>query len=163
MDDKVKMLEAYYAKNYDKLVKIYTRRADTHWNAEDVVQDAFTKALSSLDRYDVLRPFEGWFIKILENSLKDYMRSENNYGMGMEFDENHVEAIEEDHDEDLSPYLKKCIEETKRPTRDILHLTYVCGYTPREIVKRIGVNYRTCTQTLFRFKKRMVKEMGDES
>ena len=38
-------IEDYYAKNWNRLVKSYTSRCGNPHDAEDVVQEAFTRAL----------------------------------------------------------------------------------------------------------------------
>ncbi len=61
---------------YDRLVRRYLRPAlavaweftESREDAEDVVQDAFHKALSALDSYDERRPFRPWFFTIVRNA-----------------------------------------------------------------------------------------------
>jgi RNA polymerase sigma factor (sigma-70 family) len=45
-------------------------------NAEDVVQDAFVRAFSALDRFDVTRPFRPWLTRIVVNVAKNSARGE---------------------------------------------------------------------------------------
>ena len=60
---------------YDSLVRRYLRPAlavgleiaPSREDAEDLVQDAFHKALRHLDRFDGGRPFGPWFFTILRN------------------------------------------------------------------------------------------------
>src|SRR5262249_51645980 len=44
--------------------------------AEDVVQDAFLRALGALDRYDPARPFAPWLRRIVVNRALDVWREE---------------------------------------------------------------------------------------
>ncbi|MDH3732556.1 MAG: sigma-70 family RNA polymerase sigma factor [Gemmatimonadota bacterium] len=60
---------------YGQLVRRYLRPAlaaaweyvDTREDAEDLVQDAFFRALRRLDRFDTGRPFAPWFFTIVRN------------------------------------------------------------------------------------------------
>lgn len=60
---------------FDDLVRRYLRPAlavawefsDSLDDAEDVVQDAFHRALGALDRFDEARPFSPWFFTIVRN------------------------------------------------------------------------------------------------
>jgi RNA polymerase sigma-70 factor (ECF subfamily) len=60
---------------YRHLVNRYVRPAlavaweftDTLEDAEDVVQEAFKRAVPALERFDVSRPFRPWFFTILRN------------------------------------------------------------------------------------------------
>ena len=45
--------------------------APTRDDAEDLVQDAFLRALRSLDRFDETRPFRPWFFTILRNVARN--------------------------------------------------------------------------------------------
>jgi len=45
--------------------------APTRDDAEDLVQDAFHRALRSLDRFDETRPFRPWFFTILRNVARN--------------------------------------------------------------------------------------------
>ncbi len=45
--------------------------APTRDDAEDLVQDAFLRALRSLDRFDESRPFRPWFFTILRNVARN--------------------------------------------------------------------------------------------
>jgi RNA polymerase sigma factor (sigma-70 family) len=45
--------------------------APTRDDAEDLVQDAFHRALRSLDRFDETRPFGPWFFTILRNVARN--------------------------------------------------------------------------------------------
>lgn len=61
---------------FDKLVRRYLRPAlavaweftESRDDAEDVVQDAFHRALHGLDSYDARRPFRPWFFTIVRNA-----------------------------------------------------------------------------------------------
>ncbi len=48
---------------------------DSREDAEDVVQETFRRVASSLDKFDVTRPFRPWFFTILRNAARDSRRS----------------------------------------------------------------------------------------
>lgn len=64
---------------FDTLVRRYLRPAlavaweftRTRADAEDIVQDAFLRALRSLGRYDPARPFAAWFFTIVRNAARN--------------------------------------------------------------------------------------------
>ena len=47
-----------------------------HARAEDVVQDAFLRAIRSADRFDRQRPFRPWLLRIVTNRAVDVLRHE---------------------------------------------------------------------------------------
>jgi RNA polymerase sigma-70 factor, ECF subfamily len=68
---------------YGELVARHMRRAfSIAWrilehreDAEDVVQDAFLRALERMDRLDPKRPFRPWFYRIVMNQALNFRRS----------------------------------------------------------------------------------------
>jgi RNA polymerase sigma factor (sigma-70 family) len=47
--------------------------------AEDAAQDAFVRAYRSLDRFDPDRPFRPWLARIVTNTAKNHVRSEQRH------------------------------------------------------------------------------------
>jgi len=70
-DEAYKVIEDYYRKNFKRLVNISRGRAGSYHNAEDVVQEAFTRALKYHKSYNpAMTAFDAWFSRILDNSLR---------------------------------------------------------------------------------------------
>ena len=66
--------EAYYKQIRPGLLRFVSSRVrDTH-AARDVVQEVYTKAFKSLDRYDETRKFSTWVYAIARNACIDYLR-----------------------------------------------------------------------------------------
>jgi RNA polymerase sigma-70 factor, ECF subfamily len=71
------------AEAYGELVSHYMRRAfsvayrilEHREDAEDVVQDAFLRALERIGSLDVERPFRAWFFRIVVNQALNLRRS----------------------------------------------------------------------------------------
>src|SRR3546814_15218451 len=64
-----KVIDAYYRENYDALVKRLSYRLGTRENAEDTVQEAFTRAVKYYESCSV--DFDRWFKALLANAVKD--------------------------------------------------------------------------------------------
>ncbi|MDB4302043.1 sigma-70 family RNA polymerase sigma factor [bacterium] len=156
-----KILEAYYKDNFSTLVIKQSRRAGSPENAEDVVQEAFAKALKHIDKYDPNKPFEGWFVTILNNSLRDFKRDERNYGMGLEFDEDLHELEPCYEGNELSNIVAHEIKQKQRPTRDILHLYFVREYKPSEICDVLSIPNKTIRMAVLRFKAMLIGKYGE--
>ena len=70
------------AEAFDGLVAGYARRAraiafrlmQNHDDADDLVQDAFLRALERIDGFDPARPFGPWFFRLLVNTGLDTLR-----------------------------------------------------------------------------------------
>lgn len=77
--DVIRGAQAGDERMYRELVSRYLRPAlagawefaKTIEDAEDVVQEAFRRAVDALDRFDVRRPFAPWFFTILRNVARN--------------------------------------------------------------------------------------------
>lgn len=142
----------YYANNHDRLIKIAKGRLDSPQDAEDAVQEAFTRALKYAHTYDPSRPFEGWFVALLQNAIRD----QHKYSRmgGMTTDELPEDELVDDNNLDL-PYeeLRKLIQSKEGNTKDILQLYFFAEHTPRDIHEILGVPNKTIRMCIYRFKK----------
>jgi len=157
MIEKRKVLEQYYADNYDNLVRGWSRKAGSPENAEDLVQEAFTKALQYLYRYDLSQPFEGWLITILNNCWRDQSRQERMQGMSMTLEDADemglIEAIEiKDDNHKVVRIIKKMIANSRSAARDILYLRFGKQCKPSEIGHYLNIEVHTVSTAIYRFK-----------
>lgn len=68
-------VEQHYRENFDRLVSVYSRRFGHH-NAEDIVQEAYTRALTYLHTYHG-PSFDAWLSKILFRCVSDCLREQS--------------------------------------------------------------------------------------
>jgi RNA polymerase sigma-70 factor (ECF subfamily) len=84
-DDQMSVLAAQagdpsgFAELYARYLPKLVGRARCKWRlskeiAEDVVHDAWVRALEHVDSFDTSRPFEPWVFRILDNVVIDYLR-----------------------------------------------------------------------------------------
>ena len=79
-----KLLEAHYRENFDRMVKMLSRKAGQQANAQDVVQDGYVRALEYSGTFDDSLDFGDWMNTIFQNSLKDFLKVERRRGMTLE-------------------------------------------------------------------------------
>jgi RNA polymerase sigma factor (sigma-70 family) len=158
----VKIIEDYYKNNYEKKLKLVSRilRGDLY-TAEDVVQEAFTRALRFYPTYDDNRgTIDKWFNSIMFNAMHDLQRSA--IGLSHHQPENlSVSDLLEDlaltYHPELNNYLLKNIEQVSNEKhKRIFELFFIMGYTSKEISQ---IEYKT-TQTnittiIMRFKDKL--------
>lgn len=156
------VLETYYKENFSRLCDAYKRRCDTIDNAEDVVQEAFTRALKYLDSFDSEREFERWFSLILHNAYLDWKKVERRNGMSVEFDEELMEPTEMSQtNAKIAECIRQDIERKAEPKRSILALHFLKKYKVEDIGKmKPEVSYNTMRVWVQRFKKEMRKKYG---
>lgn len=161
MRDKI---EAFYIEFYDLYVRRNARRAGSMENAEDVVQEAFCRALKYADSFEVDngRDLETWFNTIVRRALYDFKRVETKQGMTAAIDSGETEAIEIDGvDQAMAEEILKIIEEKKNVDhRNVLFLALIRNYPPRDIVEVLDLGIRNVNTIVDRFKQEMADRYG---
>lgn len=154
-------IEQHYRDNYDKLVKSIANRVGGVYNAEDVVQEAFYRALKYADTYDQeVSELQTWFGNILKRAMYSFKRDELQQGMvrdGLDPEEPvedfralGVSTLKEVH---------HSIEAVRNPAhREVLRLAFIKGYRPREIVEIVDEGIKNIYTILERFKADMVEK-----
>lgn len=157
-----KELEKYYKDNYSELCKRAHFRCRDKVDPEDIVQEAFTRALEFLDSYNPnLKPFGAWFNTILNNSIRDHLRHEHIYGFSVEYDEFLDEPYTPKEEErQMFNLIKQRIAEKGDVYSDILYLYFLCEYRPREIAKIVDATGANIRKIVERFKKDIQEEFA---
>ena len=150
--DTLRVLTEFYAEQYDKLVKRVSYRAGGPANAEDVVQEAFTRALTYIDSFEPDRDALGaWFNTILNNALKDFKKQERRQGATTD------EPIIEDFDkymyqqEQLEVIFQE-IDDMPEPSRSIIRNFVVLGYSAKEVARMVDANIIAIRNTVQLFR-----------
>src|SRR4051812_46311396 len=69
----------------DRAYSFALRLCGNDSDAQDLVQEAFTRAFEHRDRYDSGRPFDSWIFKILQNIYLDSIkRYEARHGISLD-------------------------------------------------------------------------------
>jgi RNA polymerase sigma-70 factor (ECF subfamily) len=151
MNKKQQILQQYYKENWGSLVKGAGGPFDTPQDGEDVVQEAFTRALTYIDTFNPDKGnFEGWFRRILQNTMKDHLREKRLKGMS-DSEEELEDEVSLDNDALCSEVAKE-INNKRQPARDILTMYFLLGYTPKDISKSLNLKSKTVRQAIWRFK-----------
>ena len=137
----------YYAETRKKWVsRMYRPAGESHENAEDIVQEAFIKALKAIKDYDPdLSDFPTGFQLKIDSEYKDYMAKERRQGLGDNLkdeyvDEEHAELVSlDDSDYDLVNKLRGDLRELSEKASVVVYLYYWRGYNRREIMGACGV------------------------
>lgn len=159
--EKRQILENYYRENHKKLVNIVARRSGSRHNGEDVVQEAFTRALTYLNTFDPENsPFENWFNKILSRGLSDFNKDKRLQGM--------VGEQDLDVPAQTSPYLRMFLKEIQEDVeklpedkRRIISLAFFEGYQPADISKIVNVNVGAIRTMLSRYREDVKHKYGE--
>lgn len=150
----IPVIEEHFRQHRQKLVKLMTFRAGSPEAAEDIVQEAFYRAL----RYHrSCRPeeFNNWFNAIMFNALRDYKREE----AGRSEDE-FVEGEEEGqpcpafHGQ-VEREVHALIAAKPDVQREVLELHVQHGFTARDIADITPHSYANCHKIIQRFREEL--------
>lgn len=160
-----KQIEQFYKENYNVLVKRLNRRAGGVENAEDVLQEAFVRALKYKDSFNPERQEIGaWFNTIMNNALVVHQREQMQGGATIPYDEHEHEETYECTSEKkqlLSEIIER-IEAKDERHRNILHLYFIRGYKLKEIHDVMGGGYKGIQMLVHRFRLDMTEEFSDD-
>lgn len=148
---KFDMLEQHYRDNYRRYVKRMTFRAGTEWDAEDVVHDAYERALRYYNSFDGGN-IDRWFNTILTNALKDFKANEKGFATS-EFDEEESEGTPCEHyPSRLTVEIYDLINTKSLVQIEVLTLWMKEQYSARDISQLTSNTYGSCKSIIKRFK-----------
>jgi len=158
-----KQIEQYYKDNYNNLVNYFKRRAGSHEAAEDIVQEAFTRALKYHKSFNPERQsIEKWFYSIANNAFNNYRQQERISGMSVEMEEKHEPTYELcDYSSDLVKKVKGYLKTQEGLVKDIIELNFFKGYNMREVGQILNQPRTTVQSIVYRFRSDILREFGD--
>lgn len=138
-------LEAFYVENRQVLIKRLSYRAGSPEGAEDVLHEAFARAMQYWSSFNPRNNTIGaWFNTIMNNALTDYKRIERSGGTFVEVEEEHFEPVEfTGTEEETIRQVVEYIDQQPPEVSAILTLYFLKEYKPRDIQKVLNVSRRT--------------------
>lgn len=139
------ILEDYYRGHREEIIKRISARKfiDCVEDAEDVVQEAFTKALAYIHSFDIEEArFPTWFNAVVNNCYKDFIREKmqrvdsSSYPGNEEFDEEQfpVDDPALELPEQMIDKAKEEIAKRPFPLREVLTMYFLQNMKPSDIV-----------------------------
>lgn len=137
--------------------ELFRRHADAAWRtayaivrdharAEDVVQDAFLRAIRAAERFDRQRPFRPWLLRIVTNRAVDVLRHEQFATPGEVEGETFAHLAD-----DADPgEVREAIARLDPDRRTVVVLRYWLDLSPGEIAERLDVPVGTVGSRLSR-------------
>ena len=152
----MKELRHFFATDYDKLVKRANFRVRNFDDAEDIVMDAFRKAVEYWKSYDPeKRELGAWFNTILNNSVRTFQREK--YMKHIEADPDVEIPVEDQEDvRDIYEHIQKDLKEVENEERrNVLHLFFNLGYSYQDIEMISEASIRNARYYVEEFKREM--------
>jgi RNA polymerase sigma-70 factor (ECF subfamily) len=153
------MLAEYYKKNKQRHVNAIRNKIKPPCSAEDIVQDAFVRAVRSYHSFDKRKgSFNSWFSKILHYTYLDYLKGQPSLGEVIPMkDWVDYNLVTEDN---LS--IITCIAKTDERYRELLTLFYIKGYSIKEVHDIVQLSETMIKQVCYRFRRALKEEWGIE-
>jgi len=156
------LLESFYKENYKPLCIKWARRAGSYENAEDCIQEAFTRALKYIDSFNRDgSEFGAWLNSIINRCVKQIKKDKFFYEP-IEDNEDSIETVELEeeffNDEKLKVIVEK-IKTFRQPTKDILYMKFIRGHTPQEIGNVLDMKPKSISMAIYRFKKDFIDKL----
>jgi len=156
------ILAEFYKERREDLLRRLNYGAGSPEAAEDVLQEAFVRALIYWDTFNPEHKELGaWFNTIMRNSLRDFKREEWLFGMGEEFDEELCDPQEMPINEsELVKKIYELVDDKIADHQEILLLYFEKHYSPKDIANITEFKVKTIKQVVWRFKTEVIERYG---
>jgi RNA polymerase sigma factor (sigma-70 family) len=127
-------------------------------SAADAVQETFIRVYRNINNFDVDKPFEPWFYRILINECNRILGKNSNVVLIDDFVEKDLQgSIEDDYSFQEYESLYKAIENLDDNNRVPIVLKYLKGFKESEIAEILGINVNTIKSRLLKGKQKLRK------
>lgn len=123
MDGDQEAISELYYTTYPKLRAVAVSILKNEDDADDIVQDSYIKAFSSLHQLDNAKKFEPWLCRIVSNKCKDYLKKNKPILFSSQDNEENDEPIEwsiEDESKEYNPEEVLLSADTRKQIMDLL-------------------------------------------
>ena len=153
-------IENHFRSSNTALVKGLAGRTGGIHNAEDVVQEAYIRAMKYWQTYDPARSFDTWFNRIVSSAASDHKKKERVRGAVVE------ESGQEAAAPDLSDWkgrldeVKTLIASKKEPNASILELYFIYGWKQVDIEQVVDRSRKAIEMICRRFRTEVKEALG---
>ncbi len=147
------LIEEHYKRKFKDQVKGLSHATGGYHNAEDTVQEAYTRACKYWNTYDQARTFDAWFQTILSNCVRDKQRDSVLNGMVQEAA--NVMADPPTGDVTNRIYLDEVVKKMMAYPKHVayvLKMYLLLGYTSKEIAEFTDYKPENIRQIVTRFR-----------
>lgn len=156
--------EALYRRYAPKLMTIALRYANTTFEAEDILQEAFIRIFQTLHGYRYQGSFEGWLKKIVVHmAINHYHKHQKHFPVARQEAEEEREpdaSYEAIIDQLGAEELIQVIQSLPEGYRLVFNLYEMEGYTHKEISQMLGIQEGTSKSQLSKAKHLLRKLLG---
>lgn len=124
----------------------------------DAVQETFIRVYRNINSFDIDKPFEPWFYRILINECNRILGKDTGTIAIDDFLENSSQnSVEDNYKFEKYENLYKAIDSLEDMTRIPILLSYLKGFKDSEIAEILGININTVKSRLFKGRQKLKK------
>lgn len=156
-------IEKCFREYWPKFVKRLSSRCVNVADAEDVVAEAFKRAIQYRESYNPEKQeIHVWINTIVSNAYHDYVSDLFRQGVTVPVTDENLGAYERDFEgaATLEQIMKEIDRVGDGPTKDCLSMYFTLGMTPREIALVSPVNSKFVRNAVYRFKQVLSESLG---
>lgn len=154
------LIQQHYLDNKLKLLKRLSFRCGTEWDAQDVLHDAYERALRYIHAFNG-ENFGAWFNTICNNAVKEHKNSSKGFST-QEFNEDEEEGTPCTHySERIMREITDLISTKSVVQMEVLSLHYQQDYSAKDISRITEHSYANCHQIIRRFRQELQELYGD--
>lgn len=135
--------ERWYLGEYPRVVAAIRVRAGDADLAEEVVAEAFVRALERWPRVGAMRSPGGWTYRVADNLLKRRLRRAR-----FERQARQPTGAAHEDEQETDPVLWQAVQQLPPRQREAVALRYVADFSEAEVAERMGVAVGTVAATL---------------
>lgn len=146
----------YYKENYKRMKDIARNKTQKNHCAEEVVQETFLRAIKYYHNYSPAKgSLNDWMNGVFSSRIKEWQRGAMLQGGNREIrDDDIISNDTVGEDNKMLAEIKGMINRIKTPLiRQICYLSFIQGYTPREIEQVLGSKGSYIRNCIWLFKK----------
>ncbi len=161
------MLDQYIEQYGQRLYGLCLALCRNRYDAEDLYQETWLRALAALDRYDGRQPFSPWLTRICVNRYRDVLRRrrrsvETDAFSTAEEKERAMESAAAEMPEDLS-HVREAVDALPEKLRLAVICHYFYDMDLAITAKALGVPVGTVKSRLSRARERLKEVLNDEN
>jgi len=144
-------------KNYaDYALRVAAAITRSETSAADAVQETFIRVYHYIVDFDMSRPFQPWFYRILINECNRLMKKRANTVSISDYLENDMNFAKDDlHGFEEYEVLYKAIGRLEDTNRIPIVLKYLKGFSEAEIAEVLGINQNTIKSRLYKGRQKL--------
>lgn len=153
-EDNYLIIEQHYNENKLKLIKRLTYRCGTEWDAQDVLHDAYERAIKYISSFRGDN-IGAWFNQIMNNALREHKNASKGFATSS-FDEEDEEGVPCNHySERVVKEINDLIDTKSVVQMEVLKLHFQQDYTARDIARITEHSYNNSQKIIIRFKQEL--------